>query len=104
MSHVLLYVTTASAQEAETIGRALVEQRLAACVNIIPAVRSLYWWQGNICCEGEAVFVAKTEQRLVEAVTQEIKKRHSYTVPAILVLPIEGGNAEFLDWVSRELR
>lgn len=100
--HVLVYVTASGEPEARRIARTLVEERLVACANVIPAVRSYYWWQGELQEDSEAAFVAKTTADRVDAVVRRVKELHSYTVPAVLALPILAGNPEYLDWVDRE--
>lgn len=100
--YVLVYVTTAGEEEARRIARALVEERLAACANVIPAVRSYYWWQGALQEDDEAAFVAKTRADLVDAVIRRVRELHGYTVPAILALPILAGNPDYLAWLDRE--
>jgi periplasmic divalent cation tolerance protein len=97
-----VYMTTSSEQEARRIGRALVEGRLAACVNIIPGMTAFYRWQGNIEEGQETVLIAKTRQALVERLTQRVKALHSYTVPCVVALPILGGNPDFLQWIGEE--
>src|SRR5271163_3814470 len=85
---VLVYTTFPSIGEAEQAGRALVERRLCACVNILPSMVSLYWWQGAIERGDEAVMIIKTRASLAEAVRAAVKEMHSYTTPAILVVPL----------------
>lgn len=99
---VLIYVTTANEEEARRIARTLVEERLVACANVFPPVRSFYWWEGEIQDDQEVVFVAKTERSLVDKVVARVKELHSYSVPAILALPIEAGNQDYLNWVTAE--
>ena len=99
-----LYVTAASADEAKTIGEALVQERLVACANILGPISSIYWWQGQIQRDSEAVLIAKTRAELVERVIARVKALHSYTVPCVVSLPIEQGNPDFLGWVEAETR
>jgi len=99
---VLLYTTYPSLAEAERIGKAVLEKRLAACVNIMPGMISHYWWQGAIERGEEAVMIIKTRASLAEAVRAEAKVLHSYTTPAILVLPITGGEPGYLRWLMEE--
>jgi len=99
---VLVYTTYPSVVEAERAGRAIVEQRLAACVNILPGMVSHYWWQGAVERGEEAVMIFKTRASLVEKVRAAVKAGHSYTTPSILVLPIEGGDADYLRWILAE--
>jgi periplasmic divalent cation tolerance protein len=86
---ILVYTTHPSVAEAETVGRALVERRLAACVNILPGMISHYWWEGAIERGEETVMIVKTRAALFEPVRAAVKEMHSYTTPAILVVPIE---------------
>lgn len=99
---VLVYTTYPSLVEAEEAGRAIVESRLAACVNILPGMISHYWWQGKIERGEEVVMIIKTRATLAEAVREAVKSRHSYSTPAILYLPIEGGEASYLEWIAAE--
>lgn len=104
MDYNLVYVTTANQEEARRIGRTLVEKRLAACVNIIPIVQSIYWWKGKIYDEEEALMFVKTTKERVEEVIAEVKKLHSYEVPAIDVLDISAGDSDYLNWISKEVK
>ncbi|MBI2201533.1 MAG: divalent-cation tolerance protein CutA [Armatimonadetes bacterium] len=100
MSHVVVLVTGPSADEAERIGRALVEERLAACANLIPSISSAYWWKGKIEEASEALLVLKTRQDLVERLVTRVRALHSYTVPEVIALPILGGNPDYLQWID----
>jgi len=102
MACVLLYMTASNAEEAAGIGRALVEERLVACANVIPGVRSIYRWEGAVRDEGEAVLMAKTEESRAAAATARIKALHSYDLPCVVVLPLTGGNTDFLQWIESE--
>ena len=99
---VFVYTTWPTTVEAEAAGRALVERRLAACVNILPGMISHYRWQGAIERAEEAVMIIKTRASLAEGVRAAVKAMHSYTTPAILVLPIEGGEPGYLQWLMKE--
>lgn len=91
-------------ERAEEIARAVLEARLAACVNIVPGVVSLYWWQGAICRDGESTLLIKTRADLVPALTQAIRAVHPYEVPEVIALPLaEGeGHAAYRAWVLAE--
>lgn len=104
MAQRLIYITAASADEARAIGRALVEERLAACANVLGPITSFYWWDGAVQEDGETALVAKTREDLVEALVERVKELHSYDCPCIVALPIEGGNPAFLDWIEAETR
>jgi periplasmic divalent cation tolerance protein len=99
---VLVYTTFPSIVEAERAGRALVERRLCACVNILPGMVSHYWWQGAVERGEEVVMIIKTRGSLAEHVGTAVKEMHSYTTPAILVIPIESIDKGYLDWLMAE--
>jgi len=101
---VFVYTTYPSIVEAETAGRALVERRLAACVNILPGMVSFYWWQGKIDRGDEVVMIIKTRAGLAEAARAAVKDMHSYATPAILVLPIESVDADYHAWIVAETK
>ena len=96
---VLVYSTFPSAEAAETIGRELVEQRLAACVNILPAMTSIYRWEGAITRDAEAVMLIKTRRSRATRVMDAVRARHSYENPALLVLEVAGGAPDYLRWL-----
>jgi periplasmic divalent cation tolerance protein len=102
MSSVLVYITAPSEEQALNIGRTVVGRRLAACANVFPAIRSLYWWEGRLNEDGEAVLVLKTRSELVERVTALVKSLHPYTCPCVVALPLSGGNSDFLRWIDAE--
>jgi periplasmic divalent cation tolerance protein len=101
---ILVYTTWPSSAEAEHAGRVLVERRLCACVNILPGMISYYWWQGAIERGEEAVMIVKTRAALAEDVRAAVKELHAYTVPAVLVVPVEGGDPDYLAWILDETR
>jgi periplasmic divalent cation tolerance protein len=96
----VVFMTAASSEEAETIASALVEKKLAACVNIVSSVRSFFWWQGKICREQEVFLMAKTRSVLFPQVVREVKALHSYEVPEIIMLPVSDGSADYLQWIE----
>jgi periplasmic divalent cation tolerance protein len=95
----LIYITASSEKEALNIGKTLVLERLAASVNIINPVRSLYWWEGEIQDEQEVIIVAKTSAKLVEKLTERVVSMHSYICPCVVSVPIENAHQAFLDWI-----
>ena len=97
-----VYITAADMHEAKKIGRMLLEKRLAACVNLLDAMQSMYWWEGTIEESREAVIIAKTTRRLVSSLITAVKESHSYECPCIVSLPIEAGNPAFLRWIYDE--
>src|SRR5215813_6950431 len=96
---VFVYTTHPSIVEAERIGRELVQRRLCACVNILPGMVSLYWWQGAIERGEEAVMIIKTRAALAEQVGAAVRLMNSYPTPAILVLPIESVDPNYKEWL-----
>src|SRR5262245_23584733 len=99
---VLVYTTYPSIVEAEKSGRALVERRLCACVNILPGMISHYWWQGAVERGEEVVMIIKTRASLIEDVRTAVRELHSYTTPAFLVLPVEQVDPAYLEWLLAE--
>ncbi len=99
---VLVYTTWPSIVEAEAAGRKIVERRLASCVNILPGMISHYWWEGKIERAEEVVMLIKTRAALAEGVGALVKELHSYSVPAIMVLPVESLDADYHRWIVTE--
>jgi periplasmic divalent cation tolerance protein len=99
---VFVYTTWPTTVEAEEAGRALVERRLAACVDILPGMISHYRWEGKVERGEEAVMIVKTRASLVGAVETAVKKLHSYSTPAILVIPLESVEKSYLGWLMAE--
>jgi len=102
MSAAMVYITAPSPEAAEAIGRALVTERLAACANILPGMRSIYRWKGAIETAEETVLIAKTRLELADALTARVKELHDYEVPCAVVVPIVSGLPEFLRWIDDE--
>ncbi len=102
MAATLIYVTCGGEDEARRIGRTLVEERLAACANVIGGMTSIYRWQGAVQEDGETVLILKTTQGVVERLCARVKELHSYDVPCVAALPIAGGNADFIKWIEDE--
>lgn len=101
---VIVYGTYPSAELAERIGASLVERGLAACVNILGAMTSIYVWEGKLHRDPEVPMIVKTRAGQAEAVIAAVRGEHPYSNPALLVLPVAGGSAEFLDWVRLQTR
>ena len=97
-----VYITAPNRDEALRIGRTLVEERLAACVNVFDSMTSVYWWQDAIQQDQEAVLIAKTTEPLFERLAQRVRELHSYEVPCVVALPIMAGSEPYLDWITRE--
>jgi periplasmic divalent cation tolerance protein len=101
---VFVYTTYPSVVEAETAGHALVERQLAACVNILPGMVSIYRWEGAVERGQEVVMIIKTRATLAEAVRAAVKEMHSYSTPAILMIPIESVDSDYLNWLTAETK
>jgi periplasmic divalent cation tolerance protein len=99
---VFVYTTYPSIVEAEKAGRAIVERRLAACVNILPGMISHYWWEGVLERGEEVLMIIKTRATLAEDVRKVVKEMHSYTTPAVLVIPLESVDQNYLTWIMAE--
>ena len=99
---VVAYLVCKDREEARRIGRALVEERLAACVNIAGDVESMYWWEGQVQDDREVVLLAKTTRTRFPSLEARARALHSYEVPCIVALPIVGGSDAYLAWLRRE--
>ena len=98
-----VYMTAGSKDEAVNIGKELVASRLAACVNILDNMNSIYLWQGEIQDDAEVVIIAKTTEDRIPELTKKVKSIHSYDCPCIVSLPVLGGYQPFLDWIAKEV-
>ncbi len=103
MEIVLVYITAANEQEALRMGRVLIEKKMAACVNVLPNMRSVYRWEGKIEEASESVLIAKTTPPCVGVLMAEIKKIHSYDCPCMLTIPVTGGHPPYVDWLLGNL-
>jgi len=103
-AHAVVFITTGSVEEGQKIARALVEERLAACVNIVSPVESLYRWQGEVQTDKEALLVVKTAVQMLEKLVARVKQLHSYEMPEIIALPILAGDEDYLRWVDEQTR
>ena len=98
----MLYITCGSRDEATRIARTVVEERLAACANIIDAMRAIYWWQGSVSEDDEIVLILKTTAERAGQLTERVKELHSYELPCVVEIVLAGGNAAYLDWIAAE--
>ena len=95
----VVFCTVPSADAAEAAARGLLEERLAACVGVLPSVRSFYMWKGELCRDDEVLLVIKTTRAAYPALERSIRSRHPYEVPEIVRLPIDAGWPPYLDWI-----
>ncbi|HUK55936.1 MAG TPA: divalent-cation tolerance protein CutA [Nitrospiria bacterium] len=103
-NELVVLITAPSYREARAIGKRLVEEKLAACANIIPRVESVFFWQGRIRQERETLMILKTQRSVLERLMKRVKSLHSYSVPEIIALPIARGSKEYLRWVRETTR
>lgn len=103
LNYIVVLITTNTAEEAQQIARLLLEQRLAACVNIIPEVDSRFWWEGKLDSVQESFLVIKSKATKLPEIINLVKGVHSYTIPEIIALPVIGGNQDYLDWIDKEV-
>jgi len=101
---VLVYTTFPDEATALAIGEALVTQKLAACVNVLPGMRSVYAWKGAVERGQEVVGLVKTREGLAEAVRAALKERHPYETPIVLALPVSGSDSDTFDWIMAETK
>ena len=105
-SHIVVFITASSQQEADTLSRGLVEAKLAFCVNSVPSVKSTYYWDNQLCVDDELLMIVKTRQDKFEALEKWVIEHHSYDVPEVIALPIVRGSKPYLkgidDWVMKK--
>ena len=100
---IVVLVTARNARECARIARRLLDQRLIACANLVPQVRSLYTWKGKTADEKECLMLLKSNRELFPALRAEVEKLHSYSVPEIIALPIIDGEPNYLDWIAESV-
>ena len=101
--YALVYITTSGNEESKKIANILVEEKLAACVNIIPSIESIYLWKGKIEKDNESILIAKTKAENIDKIIKRVKEIHSYETPAILAIPIIEGSKDYLEYLNDEL-
>ena len=102
--YIVVFVTVPDNDQAQGLGRALLEQKLIACVNIVPKVDSLFWWEGKIDRAEECLLIMKTLRTAFPALVEAVKARHSYSVPEILALPVIAGQDDYLAWIEETVQ
>lgn len=101
---IVVLVTVSSIEEAEKIGRGLVEEKLAACANIMQQLKSIFFWEGKLCQENEVLMIVKSRGRLFNQLADYVKKNHSYKVPEIIAIPIIDGSPDYLSWLNESCK
>ncbi len=104
MEYKLIITTVESMEEGEKIARAIVEERLAACCNILPEIRSIYTWKDKLCDEREVMLFVKSKDIHIDELIERIKELHSYEVPEIIALPIERGLMQYFKWIDEVVK
>lgn len=99
----MVFMTASSESEARKIATFLVEENLAACVSIVPKIRSIYRWEGKMAEDEELLLIAKTSEEKFAALSQSVKKLHSYETPEIIAIDIADGLKSYLDWIDENL-
>ena len=102
--YIQVFTTTEKKEDAEKIAKALVEKRLAGCIQIVGPIVSTYWWKGNVETAGEWLCFIKSKKTLYEDLEKAIKEIHPYEIPEIIALPIISGSKEYLDWLNNEIK
>ncbi len=103
MGNIIVFITAPTEEEAAAMAKTLVQERLAACVNIVSGIRSFYRWEGRIEDDSEVLMIAKSREELFERLSGRVKELHSYTVPEVIAAPITRGSADYLGWLRQEL-
>jgi len=101
---IVLLITTADAEEAQRIAEVLVKERKAACVNIVPRVSSLFWWQDKVESAQESLLIVKSRASVLNQIIDLVREHHRYDIPEIIALPIIGGNPDYLEWIGKEVK
>lgn len=102
--YVVIFVTTSSKKEAQRIASVLIKDKLAACVNIIGNIESVFWWQGKVEAAKEELLVIKSKKAKLPAIIKLVRSLHSYDVPEVIALPVVGGYKRYLEWIDGSLR
>lgn len=98
--YIIVFVTTPNFAESEKIANVLLQNRLAACVNILPTMRSMFWWKGRIEREDESLMIIKTRKDMFNKLVESVRTIHKYEIPEIIAFEIQGGLKEYLTWID----
>ncbi|KAJ8445086.1 hypothetical protein Cgig2_029458 [Carnegiea gigantea] len=101
---IVVYVTVPNKEAGKKLAESIVKERLAACVNRVPGIESVYEWKGEIQTDSEELLIIKTRESLLGALTEHVKANHEYEVPEVIAMPISGGNPQYLEWLKNSTR
>ncbi|GJN30510.1 hypothetical protein PR202_gb18822 [Eleusine coracana subsp. coracana] len=101
---IVVYVTVPNREAGKKLSQSIISEKLAACVNIVPGIESVYWWEGKVQTDAEELLIIKTRESLLNALTEHVKANHEYDVPEVISLPITGGNTKYLEWIKNSTR
>lgn len=101
---IVVYVTVPNKEAGKKLAESIVKERLAACVNRVPGIESVYEWKGEIQTDSEELLIIKTRESLLGALTEHVKANHEYEVPEVIAMPITGGNPQYLEWLQNSTR
>ncbi|MEM3832631.1 MAG: divalent-cation tolerance protein CutA [Thermoprotei archaeon] len=100
MQPIVVFITCPNVFEGQRITKILIENKLAACINLVKDIKSVYWWKGNIETSNEVLLIVKSDAKILDKLIEVVKSNHSYTVPEIIAIPIVGGNQDYLKWIN----
>jgi len=103
-TNAVIFITTSTDEEAHKIAEVILNQKKAACINIVPKVSSRFWWQGKLDSAQESLLIIKTKTAKLNEIVSLVRAVHSYDIPEIIALPIVGGNQDYLDWIGKEVK
>ena len=99
----IVYITTSGDLESKKIAKKLLEEKIAACINIIPTIESIYLWKGKIEQDSESIMLVKTKSEMVEEVIKRVEELHSYEIPCVLEITVNKGSKNYIEWMKSEL-
>ncbi|KAJ1295658.1 hypothetical protein BS78_01G239900 [Paspalum vaginatum] len=101
---IVVYVTVPNREAGNKLAGSIISEKLAACVNIVPGIQSVYWWEGKVQSDAEELLIIKTRESLLDALTEHVKANNEYDVPEVIALPIQGGNMKYLEWLKNSTK
>ncbi|XP_039126723.1 protein CutA 1, chloroplastic isoform X2 [Dioscorea cayenensis subsp. rotundata] len=101
---IVVYVTVPNKEAGKKLSESIIKERLAACVNRVPGIESVYWWDGKVQSDAEELLIIKTRESLLNALTEHVKANHEYDLPEVIALPIKGGNEKYLEWIKNSTK